>query len=197
MILTAHPALLDDPNPRFYSKLRGLKAIGYWKVYPWKDPSGNVIMDGFHQKQVEKYASLPDPKDYIDNAWREDHRRLVATYLKTQPAIESWRGSSSCRLCGIHNGSQCLGDDVFIWPQGFAHYVEAHSVRPPEEFINHVMMRLAGSMVRPRAVEPMPTEEDLRRMREMEARMEDERREAIAAGERLPPISVDLWPNKD
>ncbi len=35
-------------------------------------------------------------------------------------------------------GSMCLTDGTYGWPQGFAHYVEAHGVRPPEEFVRHV-----------------------------------------------------------
>lgn len=45
----------------------------------------------------------------------------------------------------------------------------------------------------PRISEPPPTEEDRRRMREVQIQMEEGRRLAIEAGERLPPITVDLW----
>lgn len=45
----------------------------------------------------------------------------------------------------------------------------------------------------PRISEPPPTEEDRRRMREAQLQMDEERRLAIEAGERLPPITVDLW----
>lgn len=45
----------------------------------------------------------------------------------------------------------------------------------------------------PRLSEPPLTEEDRRRMREAQLQMEEERRLAIEAGERLPPITVDLW----
>ena len=38
-------------------------------------------------------------------------------------------------------GSECQTDGVFIWPEGFAHYLEAHAVRPPEEFVRHVLER--------------------------------------------------------
>lgn len=45
----------------------------------------------------------------------------------------------------------------------------------------------------PRLSEPPPTEEDRRRMRESEQHREEELHLAIEAGERLPPITVDLW----
>jgi len=195
MILTAHPTfLIDGSSGRFYSEIQGLKGIGYWKVYAG-EPDSNPAMSAWQKDYVAKYASLPDPKDFIDNTWSEEERRLVASFLKGGKSLMQWRGYSGCRLCKIHNGSMCLGDSVFVWPQGFAHYVEAHNVRPPKEFIDHVKM--ARSASNGRFEEPMPTEADHQRMREMEAQMDEERRHAIEAGERLPPISVDLWPTKD
>jgi hypothetical protein len=191
------------PNSPQEAKTR--KALGYWKLR--ESPEDKSPLGDFMKRQAERYASLPDPKDFVDLTWNEGERNLVVGYLKNGVELIQWRGSSGCRICGIHNGSTCKGDDVFIWPAGFAHYVEAHNVRPPEEFINHVKKALAAAMVNPircgghdydrRFKEPMPTEADHQRMREMEARMGEERRHAIEAGERLPPISVDLWPTKD
>lgn len=43
-------------------------------------------------------------------------------------------GTSFCRVCGQANGSAELTDGVrFVWPEGLAHYVEAHNVRLPAE----------------------------------------------------------------
>jgi hypothetical protein len=41
--------------------------------------------------------------------------------------------------------------------------------------------------------EPEPTEEDRRRMDETWARIQEENRLAREAGERLPPITVNIW----
>ena len=55
-----------------------------------------------------------------------------------------WRGYSTCRICGLSpNGSTCIADDTFVWPEGFAHYIEEHSVRPPQEFIDHVKRKVS------------------------------------------------------
>ena len=35
-------------------------------------------------------------------------------------------------------GGTDLSDGHYVWPFGFAHYVEAHGVKPPQEFIDHV-----------------------------------------------------------
>lgn len=41
--------------------------------------------------------------------------------------------------------------------------------------------------------EPEETEEDRRRYEAMLVRMEEDRRLALEAGERLPPITEDIW----
>jgi hypothetical protein len=38
-------------------------------------------------------------------------------------------------------GFRDLFDGVWIWPEGLAHYVERHSVRLPEEFVDHMRSR--------------------------------------------------------
>ena len=48
----------------------------------------------------------------------------------------------TCRLCGRSNGDATLADDAYQWPEGLAHYVEAHAVRLPVEFVAHVRRRL-------------------------------------------------------
>ena len=45
--------------------------------------------------------------------------------------------------------------------------------------------------------EPEPTEEDLQRWRDLQFRMDEDRRLAVEAGEKLPPITVDLWRTTD
>ena len=45
--------------------------------------------------------------------------------------------------------------------------------------------------------EPEETEEDRLRYEAMMVRMEEDRRRAIEAGERLPPITVDIWNTTD
>lgn len=45
----------------------------------------------------------------------------------------------------------------------------------------------------PRLREPPPTEEDHRRMAESKQRMDEESRLAREAGERLPPITENIW----
>ena len=50
-------------------------------------------------------------------------------------------GYSECRLCGQQNGAGEFTDGTYIWPEGLRHYVSAHSVRLPEEFVTHALTR--------------------------------------------------------
>jgi hypothetical protein len=50
----------------------------------------------------------------------------------------------------------------------------------------------------PRLEEPEPTEEDLRALEDLRRRLDEERRAAIEAGERLPPLDGEaLWKTED
>lgn len=121
----------------------GLKLIGYWT--PKKE-----------EPQVGGYRW---PGECVDPAWSAEERAKVVAYLKSnrKPFI-AYAGYSWCRLCAEVRPSykernsntledwECLGsaeytDEVFVWPQGYVHYIEDHMVRPPQEFIDHVLGR--------------------------------------------------------
>jgi hypothetical protein len=109
MILNEHP---DRPNS-------GMKAIGYW----------------FN----DHHPNFPKPEKYVDQSWDQSERENVAKYLDSGKKFVTWRGCSTCRMCGKRNGSQCLTDNTYIWPEGFSHYIREHGVKPPDEFINHIL----------------------------------------------------------
>lgn len=109
------------PNESRHS-IGGRTALGYWR--------GSDDSD------------LPDPRASVDPSWDPAERALVVAYLRAAPRLEQWRGYSWCRICDLStNGTGCLGDDTYNWPEGFAHYVEAHGVRPPAGFVAHVLSR--------------------------------------------------------
>jgi hypothetical protein len=62
----------------------------------------------------------------------------------------AWLGYSFCRLdCGLSSqlmGTRDLTDGEWVWPEGFAHYVEHHSVRPPADVAD---LALGRAMDRP------------------------------------------------
>jgi len=67
-------------------------------------------------------------------------------------------GHSHCRFdeCSVPDqqmGSRDLTDGTWVWPEGLAHYVEAHEVSLPEAFVEH-SVRQAGSGLPERSVDP-------------------------------------------
>src|SRR5262245_41277400 len=56
------------------------------------------------------------------------------------PSWQACRGLSWCRFrCGVANqemGCREFTDGEWVWPEGLTHYVRAHSVLLPEEFIS-------------------------------------------------------------
>lgn len=84
----------------------------------------------------EREPALPSP-EVVE--WHPDLRELVVDFLKAGEVRHRWRGFSTCRICGASNGTTCLTDGVFMWPEGLAHYVEEHDVGIPREFLNHIM----------------------------------------------------------
>ena len=131
MILSKPPDLQGLPDNEMGAKIRakyaGLKFIGYW-VRP-------------KTEYTEASVGLPDPHDFVDEKWDAVQRNAVLRHLQAGTVFESWRGWSWCRFkCGEHKmGSQCLTDGKYVWPQGFAHYIAEHGVKPPQEFIDHVL----------------------------------------------------------
>ena len=109
----------------------GPKFVGFWR-----DPS------------EPETAGLPNPKDCADPQWDTGERRRVIRYLRSGKEFANYLGYSWCRMdCGIPDnklGSRDLTDGTYVWPEGFAHYVEKHNVKPPEHFLQHVRSQLAS-----------------------------------------------------
>ena len=86
----------------------------------------------------DRDSGLPDPRTLVDESWDEDERGLVTNHLVRGFVARAYMGYASCRICGAQNGSLELTDGVFLWPEGLAHYVTAHAVKPPATFVDHV-----------------------------------------------------------
>jgi hypothetical protein len=99
--------------------MSSLRLIGYWR---------------------SEYDSTPwpDPHDFVDDTWPAATRELVVAYLVRGRTLQQYRGLSLCRFCGLKVGSKELTDRMYCWPEGLAHYVAAHNVRLPDEFVTHV-----------------------------------------------------------
>ena len=86
----------------------------------------------------------PDPSEWIDEAWDDRERQVIADYLRDGQLAWVACGLSTCRLCGKPNGSGERTDGNYVWPEGLAHYLEEHGVRLPREFEEHVAQKLAA-----------------------------------------------------
>lgn len=124
MILNRHPDVSNSD----------LKAIGYWKSNSQPD--------------------LPDPRDFVGEWDSALERLIVIDYVKNASPIHYWKGWSECRFkcrstgkglwdkkACLDLGSRCLSDGTYVWPEGFHHYLDAHNVIPPREFIDHVLSK--------------------------------------------------------
>ena len=95
-----------------------LKAFGYWR------------------EDKAKKSELPYPTDFIDNKLSQSLKEMLTNYIcKKAKIIKEWKGYAKCRLCKERLGSACLSDGIFIFPEGYDHYIEEHNVYPPKEFI--------------------------------------------------------------
>jgi hypothetical protein len=90
----------------------------------------------------DQAPSLPDPKRFVDPNWDVAERETVTDYVRRGLVARAYLGKSVCRLCGKPVGALELSDGVFIWPEGLAHYLDAHQVRLPSRFVEHVHLRI-------------------------------------------------------
>lgn len=95
-----------------------------------------MILIGYWEEQGKN--NYINPNLLMFNHWMPEERHRMVKYLKGGKFLEGYMGHSTCRICGQHNGSTELHDGAFYWPQGLAHYVEAHGVVLPERFVNHM-----------------------------------------------------------
>jgi hypothetical protein len=141
MLLEFHP---DVPG-RTYD--RPYKFLGYWHSVSVDQGDGLPVKTGADFDRYEEQlgpAAMPLPSDYVDESWDKTQREKVVNYLNhVGQVFEHWRGYSWCRFsCGERNmGTTDFSDGTYVWPAGFGHYVEKHGVKPPQEFIDHVLRR--------------------------------------------------------
>ena len=101
-----------------------------------------INREGFWASDREPH--LPKP---VSTSWkgRESFLRLLSRVeSRVESGVESttYRGFSWCRMCDKNNGSSefklDIGGNVWVWPEGYTHYIKDHQVRPSlafEEFI--------------------------------------------------------------
>lgn len=122
------------------SKTSNLKLIGYWvepAFVPLSHPNFYELM-----KELHNPSNYPDPNKLIWPAFWRNRRNILYDFIKIldeSPEINRYRGWSTCRICGCHNGSSERSLNGYYWPSGLSHYVLKHSVALPEYFIQDLL----------------------------------------------------------
>jgi len=79
--------------------------------------------------------------DHIDAEWDERERFVVSEYLENSGFLVETPldGYTMCYIChqSLYAGF-VRTDGVYIWRTGLGHYVEEHSLRLPQVFVDHV-----------------------------------------------------------
>jgi hypothetical protein len=134
-----------------------LKRIGYWSKTAGVDPEPwAVVADALRRmlgKAVGLPLELPDPREFIDTHWLDTQQgkmefKAVLAHLSAGTRQDAYFGYHTCLLCGQDAGYQDLTDGVYVWPEGYAHYVQEHGVKPPQDFIDHVLSKAWDALVR-------------------------------------------------
>ena len=145
-----------------------LVEVGYWAPLTEESvPLGRALAEAEpEQPPVQQpQPGRPDPRQHVVRGWsQQPAAQQLADYLRAG-YIESYEmGYSHCRFAPASSagsaggGGACcaagpwaemgclaLTDGEFVWPEGLAHYVEAHSVRPPGEAGAALLAKATGA----------------------------------------------------
>lgn len=59
--------------------------------------------------------------------------------IQSKALLKKSKGWSTCRCCGISNGTEEYHYKDWRWPSGLIHYIEVHNIRPTDLFIENVL----------------------------------------------------------
>lgn len=96
------------------------------------------IRVGFWKSAEEPDLPVPVAREAGDRSF------LKRTFLRSLTSVEelateaSYKGVSKCRICGCRNGSTEYSYGKYVWPSGLRHYVEAHDVQLPSDFVDFI-----------------------------------------------------------
>lgn len=164
----AQPSSTSRTNKQRFLLLTALVAsLGLvFFSHAWTPPIEHVVkMAGLFQRNTPDPNSIDgrtaigywhdegrgSAQNAVEEGWDPNEREMVLNYLKLASkdkddgndkdvphVLQQWRGLAFCRICEEMIGNSCNGDSKYNWPEGYAHYIEKHSVKPPQKFIDHV-----------------------------------------------------------
>jgi hypothetical protein len=80
----------------------------------------------------------------VEGAFVESHELAysICRFPKCREALKTPKIMGACTLT----------DGVYVWPEGYAHYVRVHHVRPPQDFVDHVTSHYRRALLATRAL---------------------------------------------
>ncbi len=94
---------------------------------------------GYWRKKEESNENLPWP---TEGRLPLETKRKVVEYLNNGKLHMAWMGRSSCRICGKMNGTTCLTDGEFVYPEGYSHYIIDHNIMPDLELLTKILSNI-------------------------------------------------------
>lgn len=97
----------------------------------------NVKIEGYWWS--ERTPQFPKP-EHSDNPF--ENKDAIVKKLKSiqsRQRMNHFKGFSVCRCCKQCNGSGEYSHKNWKWPEGLLHYIEAHNVKPSEQFIKDIL----------------------------------------------------------
>jgi len=95
-----------------------------------------MIREGFWRSTYEQELPMPVA---CDDPWAGQD-----VFIDQLEAVEassetiSYRGWSTCRICGCSNGSREYQAPGATWPEGLKHYITDHNVVPSQAFVDYI-----------------------------------------------------------
>ena len=125
--------LSGRPSRNSATVVDALKAVGYWSHdgrFSRPSPHEVAFTDGF-----------PHPARLVESLGASPPDDRILRYLRSGYPWVLCLGFSYCRFgCERIEGTRCLTDGTWVWPEGLAHYVEVHGVPLPDEFLKTMEM---------------------------------------------------------
>lgn len=109
---------------------------------------GPLIEVGFWADSRDPDDTRPSPAKMVDEQWGATVAASAVTLYVQSGYLESFElGYSYCRFgCGrdMFMGCCTMTDGKYVWPEGLAHYITVHNVRPPDAFVERAISNLGA-----------------------------------------------------